>query len=76
MALSREEERDEAREKNQRKKDGHERLDEKEEKRRGGGSSCVYARARAVKGSLILPVLLYVSLYSSRTRSRALKNNL
>ena len=33
--MSREEERDEVQEKNQRKKDGHERLDEKEEKRRG-----------------------------------------
>lgn len=60
MALSREEERDEAQEKNQRKKDGHERLDEKEG---GGGSSRVYARMSACA-----PLLTYARAYAHGAR--------
>ena len=44
MTLSREEERDEGQEKNQRKKNGHERLGEKEEKREGEAALRAYTR--------------------------------
>ena len=77
IALSREEERDEAQEKNQKKKDGHERFDEKEEKRRGRRlfmriRAYMYTRVRGlcalVRMSACAPLLTYARAYAHGAR--------